>query len=81
MECYDVLRSEEDSREDDDQAEADHDRVSVAEAFGNDTVQEEPNNFTHVCAIGQTSLPGSRDLVATIRKLLAVFSIELRKGI
>jgi hypothetical protein len=67
LQGFDVLRREEDSREDDDERETDHDGEAIAKAFGNNAVDEETDDFAYVGAVAETSLPGRGNLVASIR--------------
>lgn len=46
-----VLRSEEDSGESDDESKAGHDSVAISEAFRHETVDEQTNDFSHICAL------------------------------
>lgn len=79
--CLDVGSREEDGGERSNEDQAGHDGVAVAEAFRNDTVNEQPNDLSALCAIGQASLPLGGDLVRAVGGELAVFAVEGREGV
>lgn len=76
-----VFRGEEDGREADDQRQAGHDRVAVAEALGDVAVDEEADDLADVGAVRETGLPACWDLVRSIREFGAVFPVELREAV
>jgi hypothetical protein len=74
LQVDDVLGGEEDGGEADDENQAGHDSVSVAEFLGHEAVDEETDDLADVCSVGQTCLPRCWDLPCSIWKLLSIFS-------
>jgi hypothetical protein len=73
LQVDDILGGEEDGGEADDENQAGHDSVSVAEPLGHKAIDEETDDLPDVCSVRQTCLPCCWDLPCSIWKLLSIF--------
>lgn len=77
MEIYHGVRGEKDAHKTDDQYQAGHDCVAVAETLRYPAIDEQTQDLADIGAVAEAGLPGRGDLVCAIRELSAILLIEL----
>jgi hypothetical protein len=74
------LSREEDGSEANDEKQAPHDSIAVPDSLTDPSVEKQTDNLAHNDSVGQSSLPWRGNLPRAVRKLLAVFPLELRES-